>query len=146
MSETKTERTRSTRLEASGRVTPREVLKAYEETGYKPLFEHWWHPVEDGYEACALTALVGASGVDLAGTPMLEASYCAEDYMEERLPHVHHYYQIGFTAGFDDDLAPTSSGDDHPLSLGSDAWERCGWRDGKRARAFVLARLVESHG
>ncbi len=126
-------------LEKSGRITPREVLEAYEETGFEPMFEGWFEWSKHGSRACGITVLAVANGVEPAR--LFEFACGVDDYMEKRIEYVGDYYQSGFTVGFDGGPCPEPSGDDHPLVEGSEGWIRMGWRDGKRARTFVKARF-----
>jgi hypothetical protein len=133
------ERRRSQRkLERSGRITPREVLEAYRDTGLAPMFGEWY-ALQNGKErACALTAVGIAQGhrCDAFG---LEVGRAADALMDSRFgPYEAHDYQDAFVYGFDGhDLPPSLPPDD---SLGEDrqAWERIGWRDGRRARRAVF--------
>ena len=130
-------------LATSGRITPREVLDAYQETGLEPVFDDWYDThyidLEQITHACGFTvvALANASPRPLTGSGVEHFVFF---YGTRRFEDVASYYKGGFARGFDGKDASESSGDDHPLQLGCEGWERKGWRDGKRARAFVLGR------
>lgn len=121
------------KLETSGRITPREVLEAYEETGMQPMTEAWYEPSKYGDRACAITVLAHHNGY--VGE---YACIDTEAFIEERFPYVSEYYQSGFVKGFDGGSCPEPGDDDHPLMRGSEGWERLGWRDGQRVRRFVF--------
>ena len=127
--EAKVERKKHARLEASGRITPREVLRAYEETGFEPADGLWFDAL--GNRACALTA-VAARGGHREG---LISGKAAGDVLEDRMfPFCDAYsYRDGFVCGFDGEIP--EAGEEL-----TDA-QALGWRDGARARAFVLIRL-----
>lgn len=114
-------RQKSTRLEKSKRITPREVLRAYRETTLAPITGMYLH----GEAACAVGALGVASGhgyVDLDGDPAVD--FCG--YMKSRMPDKWSVYLGGFEGGFDGHPCPS----DGPI-------RRTGWRDGRRAARFV---------
>ncbi len=113
------------KLEKSGRITPREVLRRYEETGLRPCLG--WG---DGEKAgCALTAILGGH----AGNGSILVAEAANRLMEGRMPHLPVFaatdYRLGFARGFDDT--------DFELERRSPAF-RQGYRDGCRARRFVF--------
>lgn len=126
-------------LKRSGRITPREVLEAHRETGFAAVRHKWaWKD-----QACALAAL----GVAHAPGPIPFAENTEDEvnvwamalaYVESRMPYTHEYYAYGFERGFDGDERPEPGDDDHPLVRGSEAWTRCGWRDGRRAAWAVF--------
>lgn len=134
---------RVSRLEVGGRITPREVLEAYEKTGLEPIFDDWYDThcidLERTTHACGFTAVMLASKTPMPkGVHLYDA---IESYARERFDGAGEHYKGGFALGFDGKDAPLPSGDDHPLMRGSEGWSRLGWCDGKRARAFVEARL-----
>ena len=109
------------KLEKSGRITPSEVLTAYERTGLEPVAEEFW--TENG--ACAIGVLMDAEGV------------------ERRLRHIKPWlnqrglssmvpYMNGFYRGFDG-LSPLAGPDAECPDF------RTGFRDGRRVRRFVFA-------
>lgn len=127
------------KLEASGRITPREVLEAYERTGTKPDYGDWDH--------CAFAALVHAHGyfnaehdAKFPGSPL---ALDIEEFIEDRgsewcgLRYVASEYQAGFVRGFDGHSMPPEPGDDS-IELGCWEWEKLGWLDGRRVRRFVF--------
>ncbi len=126
-------------LERSGRIRPREVLDAYRETGFAAVRHKWaWKD-----EACALTALgVAHDPGPISSTENTEDEANVRDmalaYVESRMPYIHEHYAFGFERGFDGHPRPNPGDDDHPLVRGSEAWERCGWRDGRRAAWAVF--------
>lgn len=137
------------KLEASGRITPREVLEAYRTTDLKPVTGEFYD-VDTG-EACALTALGAASGF---GERMAVArlGVVADALIDARIrtPWAGDY-QDWFICGFDGFPHPDSplyppaeSGAEAPpfdaayRELSEDA-QRKGWRDGRRAARFVFA-------
>jgi hypothetical protein len=106
------------KLEKSGRITPREVLEAYEETGLKPCEGQFL----SGNRACALGVL------RLYADP--SCKYHVQ-YMRTRMPQQNPVsYASGFTNGFDGTGTQRQS-------IGY----LKGYRDGQRVRRFVLARL-----
>lgn len=121
-------------LERSGRISPREVLGAYRETGLVPS-RHVF--VSDG-EACAIGAVV-AAGI---GVVAAEDQGNLEDALFDRLGGASSDYRDGFVGGFDGEpfFAP-----DYPEELygwmaeGLRRWHAAGWRDGRRVRRFVFA-------
>ncbi len=117
-------------LEKSGRITPREVLEAYEETGLRPC-NGWGDGKKTG---CGLTAMVGGATMPAAAAGV-EMTMAASNLLSERMPQLggvdRSEYETGFIRGFDGDRL-------HPFR---DLIFRKGHRDGKSARAFVLARL-----
>lgn len=123
---------RISKLEVSGRITPREVLEAYEETGFAPLFGWWFKPLT--HEACALTAVAFATGY--GNLPLNSRVAVMLLNRMDALPF-RTAYRLGFANGFDGgELA-----DDYPEDEERTEGFRAGYRDGKRARAFVKARL-----
>ena len=108
-------------LEKSGRITPREVLEAYEETGLEPSFALWGML---GESACALTALGCAAGVEGEFPSSIGRRYYFDVRRGEQS------YANGFIAGFDGTNRQTPR----------NARNRLGHRDGQRVRKFVLSR------
>ncbi len=117
-------------LVASGRITPREVLEAYEETGLEPC-DGWGDGKKTG---CGLAAVVGGATMS-AGAAGVEMTMAASNLLLKRMPCLdgidRSEYKTGFMRGFDNDRL-------HPFR---DLVFRKGHRDGKRARTFVKARL-----
>lgn len=122
MAETKERTGRKDLLRASGRITPREVLEAYERTGLEPC-EGWGDGRETGCAATAVFGLLPPSpplfcfahvGTLLAARMGGESDPCG--------------YGTGFVFGFD---GSEDWGEDFP------SWRK-GWRDGARCRRFVF--------
>lgn len=116
-------------LEKSGRITPREVLDAYEETGLKPARAVFM----GGAEACAV-------GVLMYRDHMWPARVFSGDWGEVAIALLNRWteqrlalaggedYRIGFTTAFDGIAESTMT---RPS-------ERKGFRDGQRVRHFVF--------
>lgn len=110
------ERTRDL-LRESGRITPRQVLEAYRETGLRPARGEWG----DEHNVCALTALGVAAGFTS------DASYkIARAFWESH--NLSNAYADGFVAGFDGD----------PPRFFRRADKRKGYRDGRQAARAVF--------
>jgi hypothetical protein len=107
-------------LEKSGRITPREVLEAYEKTELKPCFKSF----TSGERACAVGVLMARGGN--AVPPYLR------NFMDGIDAAAGHDYVVGFICGFDG-----RAGVKHPIP-------QIGFRDGKRCRKFVLSRYPEA--
>lgn len=112
-------------LERSGRITPREVLGAYRETGIKPcastfILGDFLH----GYEACAIGALAMRDGVYPTGDDL-------DGWIERKTAGQGPSYATGFWKGFDGESLP-------PFFAARSAQARKGWRDGARCRRFVF--------
>jgi hypothetical protein len=112
-------------LEKSGRITPREVLKAYEATGLIPSANIY----RCDQLACALGVLLEVSGAprttdDFGEIGAVDGLAFARRITED--------YVLGFEAGFDN--VPKSS----------DVLRSQGYRDGRRVRRFVLDRYPEA--
>lgn len=137
------------RLEKSGRITPREVLEAYRQTGLLPSDRGWWREAEGKPSACAVGAMMVASGdvnlKDLRPDPhddidptALWSPECDElinDFFERRgfgRPEVAGSYQFEFTQGFDGRQLFSAD----VLGL-QGALAR---RDGARCRRFVFGK------
>lgn len=126
------------KLEKSGRITPREVLEAYEETGLKIARDVY----QVGDRACAIGVLMARDGIRLDGDEQtLKASFAIDDWEKERIEYVGEYYCSGFVNAFDGGIRPDEPSDDGPWEYGSWWWEALGYRDGQRVRKFVLSRL-----
>jgi hypothetical protein len=110
-------------LEKSGRITPREVLEAYEETGLGVTFGCF---VNQG-RACAYGALMVRDGF----TQNLDFSIA--EWTRERDMLAGLGYGYGFYRGFDGALLPSTG-----------RYPRKGYLDGIRARRFVLDRMKVS--
>jgi hypothetical protein len=103
-------------LEKSGRITPREVLEAYEETGLYPKTRDFF----DGERACAIGALRRHQDLGSLGY---------SGYMRSRIGKYHLSYPMGFTNAFDG------------MGVnGKSAGYLKGYRDGQRVRRFVESR------
>lgn len=123
-------------LAASGRVAPREVLAAYEQTGLRPTFGEWYVTalISGPSFACALTAVAKQKGWN--DPERLMNGYAASKVLEGRMPRENAgIYREGFAKGFDGTIQRR----DWPYERA----EWMGYRDGQRARAFVKARLLE---
>ena len=124
------------KLERSGRITPREVLEAYEETGLRPLVGQWYEP--ETSSACALSAVAVVTDGVVANQDTMMDGQAAINLVVMRVPRMSTYYRMGFVLGFDDKPPPLPSGEDDPAYLKTEAWARKGYRDGQRARRFVF--------
>jgi hypothetical protein len=103
-------------LEKSGRITPREVLEAYEETGFYPKTRDFF----DGEGACPVGVLREHQDPGSLGY---------STYIRSRISECHLTYPMGFTNAFDG------------LGVnGESAGYLKGYRDGQRVRRFVEAR------
>jgi hypothetical protein len=119
-------------LERSGRITPREVLEAYRETGARPCTGEW----SDGTGGeCALLAVAHANGLWATNIGIITA--CVDVLLERRMSPVYDAwsYRDGFAEGFDGTISRRE--------YQSEA-EATGYRDGARARRFVFGG--EEHG
>jgi hypothetical protein len=116
------------KLEKSGRITPRGVLEAYEETGLQPGTRVF----ENGGRGCAFGALMMQAGI-----PVGDKSNAVFDIKHTWLNAVRDSAGMSYVPGFYDgfDGAPSC----RKLDL---AWKK-GWRDGRRVRKFVLSRYPE---
>lgn len=118
----------------SGRISPRDVLEAYEMTGYEP--SRTWFDVVHVPEhdcthlmACALTAMAGVKAIE-EDRPFIP-NFVDADIIEEYIFGIvglDDWYLNGFVGGFDGNAKPSKS---HPR-------ECAGYRDGRRASRFVL--------
>ncbi len=116
-------------LEASGRITPREVLEAYEETRLEAASGHYYDTVSGS--ACAIGVLLNSQGVWDRESNMWMDWDVAAGWLRERVPLNSGEYEDGFISGFDNYEEP----DDPALHLG--------YRDGQRVRKFVLSRYPD---
>jgi hypothetical protein len=111
------------KLEKSGRITPREVLEAYEETGLEPA--------ENIFvlrnKACAFGAVMVREGVPRVRGVLDESEKKA--WLTRRMRRLGPTYALGFYEGFD------GAG-----SMGLVGRLRKGYRDAQRVRRFVEAR------
>jgi hypothetical protein len=108
------------KLEKSGRITPREVLGAYETTGLKPMFGAF----HDSYgRACAVAVVEARYEIPLTWpiTSLVRRGYNRD-------------YIWGVVAGFE------GAERDPAITLHA---EYRGWLDGLRIRKFVLSRYPE---
>jgi hypothetical protein len=112
------------KLEKSGRITPKEVLEAYEETGLTPHQSYF----RDADTACGLGVLMARDGLDARHAPI-----AIEGWIKQRDAAAGEYYSNGFWRAFDS----------HVLPLPNTVAERKGYRDGQRVRRFVLSRYPE---
>jgi hypothetical protein len=104
-------------LEKSGRITPREVLEAYQVTGLYPGTRHY----RVGDTACAIGALAHHKAPATDGYTV---------YVGKRTASNPSGYAAGFANAFDGwDM----------MSLATKMY-RTGYRDGQRVRRFVEAR------
>ena len=118
-------------LEKSGRITPREVLEAYETTGRGVCFDGFGDEFGSMGKACAIGALMARDGVSLHSSVELS------DWLRERSERVGMDYYGGFYRGFDGFFSAQEDRE------GRQSY-RNGYRDGQRVRAFVLDRYRES--
>lgn len=104
-------------LEKSGRITPREVLEAYEQTGLKPIQNIYYTDVDEQARACAMGALAAAHG-----------SYDDDPftYMEDRMGEDWERYLESFACAFDN----------YRFAPGHHDWKA--YLDGQRSRKAVL--------
>ncbi len=127
-----------TSLKASGRITPREVVEAYERTGKTPIFGRWTNSTGG---VCGLVAVAHDKGhyatVSLDADAIIRA---VNALLEGRMPPAYDpwSYRDGFAEGFDG----CYRNPDWPRSEAEDK----GYRDGLRARRFVLAKLGKAGG
>jgi hypothetical protein len=108
-------------LEKSGRITPREVLEAYEETGLTPKTGSF---VTDAGEAC---------GIGVVAIRHVESlAYAFARYMRQRGVNRPVFYASGFANAFDGHAQqiPQLTGESY----------KTGYRDGQRVRRFVEAK------
>jgi hypothetical protein len=81
------------------RITPEQVVEAYETTGYKPIRMGWFIDRGDHCEACGLTVCSVANG----NTPPRENGALITkwtEYLSQSLG-ISKWYLHGFVAGFD---------------------------------------------
>lgn len=117
------ERTRDLLCE-SGRITPREVLEAYEATGLRPVREVFDNKAGG---VCGLTVVAAAKGEWPNGELLPEDAVMK--VLERTMTHeAADRYIDGFMYGFDKEE------EDEDAS----AWERKGFRDGRRAARAVF--------
>jgi hypothetical protein len=122
-------------LSESGRITPREVLEAYWETGLEPMVDDFG---DEKGRACALAALAAQDfGRGFAGPE--EAETLVDEYRAKRFEVGEvESYTLGFMRGFDGvRCRPPGKSSQHTVRA-LEARERQGWRDGHRARRFCL--------
>ena len=109
-------------LEKSGRIKPREVLAAYEQTGLEPC-AGWGDGKKYG---CALTAMIGGH----EGNGSTGITTASDRYIQGRMPTISledaSSYRLGFVHAFDGECVPGAG------------WFRKGYRDGVRVRRFVF--------
>ena len=113
------------KLEESGRVTPRQVITAYEEEGATPIQGNF-STLAGGM--CPASVLAAHEGLVLHGKQLLYRAFFINRF--ER-PEMAALYREGFISGVDEPARKDL--EDHPL------WRK-GFRDGVRAW-----RLVASH-
>lgn len=108
----------------ANRITPREVLDAYRETGLTPA--HLWL---DGNDACALGAIAGQRAIR-EDKPLFVPNEVPGDAARYicRIVGLDDDYFYGFANGFD------SNG----YSLSANSQIRKGYRDGARAAKFCF--------
>jgi hypothetical protein len=116
-------------LEKSGRITPREVLEAYEETGLRPGTECFL----DGDAACAFGVLMARDGVPRRESFEGFDHDALEQWQTLKTMALGSGYAGAFYDGFDG-----YSFDGYPYGIHSDASK--GHHDGQRSRKAVLSR------
>lgn len=111
------------KLEASGRITPREVLEAYKETGLEPKSQFYF----DGCAACGLGAMAAVDGLFRSAEERKLEQEVVLEMLERRMGEHADRYMAGFDIGF---MGIKSTGDSE--------WTRKGNHDGRRVCRFVF--------
>lgn len=117
------------KVEESGRITPREVIDAYEEEGIFPVRQLFSNA--DGSRMCPASVLALHEGLVMHGKQILYKGFFASRFSSEPF-EVAASYREGFIAGVD--KPERTDLEDHVM------WRK-GFRDGARAWRFAEARF-----
>lgn len=118
------ERTRLDLLRESGRITPREVLEAYRETGLQPVRGAFR---DRAGRVCGLTVVAAMKGA-WPNAELLPEKAVVEVLTRAMTLECAEHYLNGFVYGFDGYIQHENELD----------WKSKGWRDGRRAARAVF--------